>query len=30
MKEMEIMEVAKEPHEEEEEPVGMEQIPVGG
>ena len=30
MKEMEIMEVAKEPQEEEDEPVGMEQIPVGG
>ena len=28
-KEMEIMEVAEEPHEEEDEPVGMEQIPVG-
>ena len=30
MKEMEIMEVAEEPQEEEDEPVGMEQIPVGG
>ena len=29
MKEMEIMEVAEEPQEEEDEPVGMEQIPVG-
>ena len=28
-KEMEIIEVAKEPQEEEDEPVGMEQIPVG-
>ena len=28
-KEMEIMEIAKEPQEEEDEPVGMEQIPVG-
>ena len=30
MKEMEIMEVAEEPNEEEDEPVGMEQILVGG
>ena len=30
MKEMEIMEVAEEPQEEENEPVGMEQILVGG
>ena len=30
MKEMEIMEVVEEPQEEEDEPVGMEQIPVGG
>ena len=30
MKEMEIMEVAEEPQEEEDEPIGMEQIPVGG
>ena len=29
MKEMEIIEVAKEPQEEEDESVGMEQIPVG-
>ena len=29
-KEMEIMEVAEEPQEEEDEPVGMEQIIVGG
>ena len=29
-KEMEIMEVAEEPQEEEDEPVGMEQIPLGG
>ena len=29
-KKMEIMEVAEEPQEEEDEPVGMEQIPVGG
>ena len=28
-KEMEIMEVAEEPHEEEDEPIGMEQIPIG-
>ena len=30
MKEMEIMEVAEKPQEEEDEPVGMEQIIVGG
>ena len=30
MKEMEIMEITEEPHEEEDEPVGMEQIPDGG
>ena len=30
MKEMEIMKVAEEPQEEEDEPVRMEQIPVGG
>ena len=30
MKEMEIMEVAEEPQEEEDELVGMEQIPIGG
>ena len=30
MKEIEIMEVAEEPHEEEDEPVGMEQIQDGG
>ena len=30
MKEMEIMEVAEEPQEEEDEPVGMEQIPIRG
>ena len=29
-KEMEIMEVVEEPQEEEDEPIGMEQIPVGG
>ena len=29
MKEMEIMEVAKEPQEEEDEPIGMERIPIG-
>ena len=29
-KEVEIMEVTEQPQEEEDEPVGMEQIPVGG
>ena len=29
-KEMEIMEVVEQPQKEEDEPVGMEQIPVGG
>ena len=30
IKEMEIIEVAEEPYEEEDELVGMEQIPIGG